>query len=41
MISEFKQIKTKVVGISCYTPEYFEVVKLAKDIKKIDNSVKS
>ncbi|MEK6645386.1 MAG: radical SAM protein [Candidatus Firestonebacteria bacterium] len=40
MISEFKQIKTKVVGISCYTPEYFEVVKLAKDIKKIDNSVK-
>lgn len=40
MVNEFRQIKTKVVGISCYTPEYFEVVRLAKDIKKIDNSVK-
>ncbi|MFH1459871.1 MAG: radical SAM protein [Candidatus Omnitrophota bacterium] len=40
MITEFKKTKTKIVGISCYTPEYFEVVKIAKAIKEIDSSVK-
>ncbi|MDD5431400.1 MAG: radical SAM protein [Candidatus Omnitrophica bacterium] len=39
MLDDFRNIKTKIVGISCYTPEYFEVVSLAKEIKKIDPSV--
>src|SRR3989344_109647 len=26
--------KPAIVGITCYTPEYFEVLKLAKDIKR-------
>src|SRR3989338_5162808 len=29
MMEEFKKINTKIVGISCYTPEYFETLKLA------------
>lgn len=40
MLNSFKDLKTKIVGISCYTSEYAEVVRLAQDIKKIDNSVK-
>lgn len=40
MLGEFRQLNTKIVGISCYTPEYFEVVKLTRAIKKIDSSVK-
>lgn len=39
MIAEFKKIKTKIVGITCYTPEYYEVIGLARDIKKNDPSV--
>lgn len=39
MLDDFRQVKTKIVGISCYTPEYCEVVKLARTIKKIDESV--
>ncbi len=40
MLDEFKQVKTKIVGLSCYTPEYFEVLRLAQEIKAIDPSVK-
>lgn len=40
MMDEFKKLTTKVVGISCYTPEYFETLKLAKDIRKINSSCK-
>lgn len=40
MINEFRKVKTKIVGITCYTPEYFEVLKLAKEIKEIDDSIK-
>jgi anaerobic magnesium-protoporphyrin IX monomethyl ester cyclase len=40
MIGQFRNLKTKVVGISCYTPEYFEVLSLAKAIKIIDPDVK-
>lgn len=40
MLDEFRKLKTKIAGISCYTPEYFEVIRLARAIKKIDNSVK-
>ena len=40
MLNEFRRIKTKLVGISCYTPEYFEVVRLAKAIKEADPLLK-
>ncbi len=40
MINKFRKVKTKIVGITCYTPEYFEVLKLAKEIKEIDDSIK-
>ena len=40
MLEEFKRIKTKIVGLSCYTPEYFEVLRLAQEIKAIDPSIK-
>lgn len=40
MIDEIRKVKTKIVGITCYTPEYFEVLKLAKEIKEIDDSIK-
>ena len=40
MMEEFKKINTKIVGISCYTPEYFETLKLAKDIRRINSSCK-
>jgi len=39
MLNEFRQVKTRIAGITCYTPEYSEVVKLAMGIKKIDSSV--
>lgn len=39
MLTEFKKIKTKIVGISCYTPEYFEVMELAKAVKGLDKSI--
>jgi radical SAM superfamily enzyme YgiQ (UPF0313 family) len=38
MIREFKKIETTIVGISCYTPEYPETLKLAKDIRKINSA---
>ncbi len=40
MLDEFKKLKTGIVGISCYTPEYFETLRLAKDIRKINQSCK-
>lgn len=40
MIGEFKKINTKIAGISCYTPEYSETLKLARDIRKINSSCK-
>ncbi|HAJ56602.1 MAG TPA: hypothetical protein DCL35_02405 [Candidatus Omnitrophica bacterium] len=40
MLDEFAKVKTKIVGISCYTPEYPEVLDLAKAIRKIDPQVK-
>lgn len=39
MLEQFKASGSKIVGISCYTPEYFEAINLARDIKKIDPSV--
>jgi len=40
MLDEFKKLNTGIVGISCYTPEYSEVVKLARDIRKINSVCK-
>lgn len=40
MIEDFRNIKTRVVGISFYTPEYFEVFDLARAFKEIDPDVK-
>jgi len=39
-MEEFKEIATSIVGISCYTPEYFETLKLASDIRKLNPSCK-
>ena len=39
MIALFKMLKTRIVGISCYTPEYYEVLRLAREIKAIDKNV--
>ena len=39
MISGFNELKTRIVGISCYTPEFYETLLLAKTVKKIDPSV--
>jgi len=40
MIEDFKNLKTKIVGITCYSTEFVEVLTLIKDIKRIDPSVK-
>lgn len=40
MIKEFASVKTRTVGITFYTPEYFEVFSLAKKFKQIDPEVK-
>jgi radical SAM superfamily enzyme YgiQ (UPF0313 family) len=34
MVSEFQSIETKIVGITFYTPEFFEVFNLAKRFKE-------
>jgi len=34
-IQEIKKINPKYIGLTCYTPEYKEVIHLAKDIKKL------
>jgi hypothetical protein len=33
-LKEIKKINPKYIGITCYTPEYKEVINLAKEIKK-------
>ena len=40
MINKLKEIKTLMVGITFYTPEYFEVFKLARACKKINPKIK-
>lgn len=35
MVAEIKKSPSKIFGITCYTPEYFEVLELAKKIKTI------
>ncbi len=36
MIEQIKNNTTNIYGITCYTPEYFEVLNLAKKIKEIN-----
>jgi len=36
IIKQAKNISTNVYGITCYTPEYFEVLNLAKKIKEVN-----
>ncbi len=38
-IQQVKQLHPGIVGITCYTPEYFEVLSLAKKIKKVDKDI--
>jgi len=40
MIENFKNVETKIVGITCYSTEFAEVLRLIKDIKRINSSVK-
>lgn len=40
MIDEFKKVDTKIAGISCYTPEYFETIRLSRDIRKVNSACK-
>jgi len=40
MINEFMNVETGIVGISCYTPEYPEVLRLARDIRKVNSACK-
>lgn len=40
MIEDFKNVKAKIVGITCYSTEFAEVLRLIKDIKRVDSSVK-
>ncbi|MFH0738944.1 MAG: radical SAM protein [Candidatus Omnitrophota bacterium] len=40
MVEEFSSIKTKAVGITFYTPEYYEVFDLARAFKKVKPDVK-
>ena len=35
ILSQIIKYKAKVVGITCYTPEYQEVLKISKKIKKL------
>lgn len=39
-LSQVRRIKPDIVGITCYTPEYFEVLELAKEVKKINKEIK-
>ena len=38
-VNQVKRIHPDIVGITCYTPEYFEVLSLAEKIKKFDNNI--
>jgi len=40
ILSKVKKIHPKIVGITCYTPEYREVLNLAQKIKNIDPKIK-
>ncbi len=40
MMDEFKKIKTDVVGVTCYSTEFDEVLRLIKDIKSVSPRVK-
>jgi len=40
IIKEVRRLKPDIVGITCYTPEYFEVLDLAKATKKINPKIK-
>lgn len=40
MMKDFRNIKTKIVGITCYSTEFMEVLKLVKNIKQVNPSVK-
>ena len=40
IIEEIEHSQPDVVGITCYTPEYFEVLNLAKAIKKLNRQTK-
>lgn len=39
IVNQVRQVKPDIVAITCYTPEYFEVLSLAKQIKKIDKDI--
>ncbi len=40
ILKQIKKLKPKVVGITCYTPEYAEVLLLAKKIKSLSPKIK-
>jgi len=40
ILSKVQQKHPRIVGITCYTPEYMEVLELAQDIKKINPKIK-
>lgn len=40
ILNQIKQLNPDIVGITCYTPEFFEVLSLAKEIKKINPGIK-
>ena len=39
-LSQIRKKQPKIVGITCYTPEYMEVLRLAREIKKINPKIK-
>lgn len=40
ILDQVRQIKPDIVGITCYTPEYFEVLNLAQQIKKFNRNIR-
>lgn len=40
ILEGIRQLNPDVVGITCYTPEYYEVLSLAKEIKKYNPKIK-
>lgn len=40
ILFQVRKLNPKIVGITCYTPEYMEVLKLAREIKKINSKIK-
>ena len=39
ILSKVKENDPKIIGITCYTPEYSEVLRLSKKIKKMNSSI--